>query len=161
MYCFSLFSVSLGQSVVYVHLPAFVISLGATLSDASGLVAIMGLANIISRFTSGLITNCELCSNLTLYVSSLAINGVLLYFTPVVALTSLGQVAVAASFSFFGNSYCAIMTPLAIQIVGLSGLSSASGILLLASGIGFLSGPPIAGEFTSQFHLHSIHLEAQ
>ena len=156
IYCFSLFTTSLGQSVVYVHLPAFVISLGATLSDASGLVAIMGFANIVSRFASGLVTNCGLCSNLFLFVSSLAMNGLLLYATPVIALTYLGQVAFAASFSFFGNAYCAIMTPLAIEIVGLTGLSTASGILLLGNGIGFLLGPPIAGKTLNYQALHFL-----
>ena len=57
----------------------------------------------------------------------------------------------ATLFSLLGNCYCAVMTPLAIELVGLQGLSAASGILLFGSGIGFLCGPPIAGNLLHFF----------
>ena len=145
LYSLSLMAVAVGQGAVYVHLPAFAISMGTSADKASNLLAVIGLANIVSRFLSGLITSGNTCGNLTLYNLSLGLNGVFLLCAPIMGQTYPGQVAMALLFSLFGNCYCAIMTPLAIEFVGLQGLSIASGLLLMASGLGWLCGPPLAG----------------
>ena len=52
LYCLNMIMVVLGQACVYLHLPAYAISMGTSPSKASNLLAAMGFANIISRFLS-------------------------------------------------------------------------------------------------------------
>ena len=67
-------------------------------------------------------------------------------FVCVLAATYGGQLAFSAFFGLYTGGQYALVNVLAVQFMGLSLLPSAFGVLVFLMGVGYVAGPPLAGQ---------------
>ncbi|KAK2154328.1 hypothetical protein LSH36_271g07064 [Paralvinella palmiformis] len=149
VFCLSIFLSGLGLSTVYLHLPAFAISKGSSKEEASLYVSVIGGVSIMSRIFTGLAGNDKNIDNVVLYLGTFGIAGICTLLFPYVGAVYWGRVVFSVAFGFYGSCFNVLLTPITIEIVGLSFLTTAFGAEMVLCGLGYLLGPPLAGNAKS------------
>ena len=145
IFCASIFISSLGLSSVYLHLPAFAISKGATKDEASFLISIIGGLSIMSRLFTGVAGNDKNIDNVILYIGTFGIAGIVTLLFPLVGDAYWGRISYSVFFGFYGSCFNVLLAPITVELVGLTFLTTAFGIEMVVCGLGYLLGPPLAG----------------
>lgn len=145
IFCCSIFLAGLGLSTVYLHLPAYAISKGASKEEASLYVSIIGGLSITSRIFTGLAGNDKNIDNIVLYLGTFGIAGVFTLLFPQVGHIYWGRVVFSVAFGYYGSCFNVLLTPITVELVGLTFLTTAFGVLMVLCGTGYLLGPPLAG----------------
>ncbi|CAD5122320.1 DgyrCDS10761 [Dimorphilus gyrociliatus] len=120
------------------------ITKGITKSDASLLISVIGISNVVSRITSGWLSDQIWVDCLTINVIALIIGGVATMLIPI-------------SHSFWSLSICSALfgmgiavfvssrSVIMVELLGLDKLTSAFGFVTMFQGISSFFGAPIAG----------------
>ena len=145
IFCASIFMFGIGLSALYLHLSAFAIASGASETEASFLITLLGISSIISRVFTGVAGNDNSIDNTILYIGAFGIAGISTMICPSFGTSSNGRMVYALFFGFYGSCFNVLLAPLTVEIIGLKNLSMAFGIEMVVNGVAYFIGPPIAG----------------
>ena len=138
---------TLGHSPASVMLPPLAIQHGVDPSRAAFLLSMMGVADIIGRLAIGVL--CDLRAlrkhRSYLYITSITISGVA-NIACAVSGQYLHYATYSVVFGLFAGSYNALTPVILADLLGAQRLASSFGLALLFQGVGFLLGPPTAGD---------------
>ncbi|KAG1686316.1 Monocarboxylate transporter 14 [Nymphon striatum] len=134
----------LGFFVPYVYIPKNAENKGIDPSLSVYLISVIGIANTFGRLMCGIMADKISNSSLILYTLSLILSGISLLIYPL-ANSMAGMAALCALFGFFISAYITLTPAILIDILGISKLPTAFGIVCLFRGIFSIIGPPAAG----------------
>lgn len=132
-------------AIILLHLPNFSVTKGSNKLQASFLILEIGVGSAVSRIFSGLAAGGEI-DPLLLKLGVLGVTGLLTIFFPLYSTYFWQQSIFAVLFGIYSGGLIAFMVPICLEIIGLSKLASALGLMYFAGGIGYLTGPPIVGK---------------
>ena len=136
--------VSIGMSMVLVHLPAYGGTLGFSDDASAMLLSTMGISNFVGRFAYGSSNQIPWVKAVGLYTAGFTIAGVLTVICPL--FTSYIALQVYASLFGFLTACFGCMLPLVIvDIVGADLITNGYGYVLLFMAFGTIAGGPVAG----------------
>ncbi|OXA42588.1 Monocarboxylate transporter 5 [Folsomia candida] len=150
------FFTMLGLFVPFIYLKGVATeSVGLTVSIATMLVSIIGIANTTGRVVAGYIADRPEINVLFLNNASVTIIGVATALVPF--LNSFNAlVAFACVFGLAMAFYASLRSILLVELLGLEKLTNAFGLTLLFQGIASILGTPLAGflyEATGAYHI--------
>ena len=154
-WCINLLLIVNGLSCIYLHFPAYAVSMGTSPDKAALLVMVMGLGNMAIRLILGFLTNNSKIGTFIAYIVTGFIAAIFLFAGPYISTSFVGQVFFACFFAAFGNGYSGLMGPVAIDMFGLEIFNLTFGIGMTLCGVGFIIGPPIAGalyDYTGSYY---------
>jgi len=142
IYCVILITFSFCFSVVLVHSVIHAIGLGMTPASAANILAIIGIAGIISRLAFGRLADIigmKLVLTLSFVLMSVAF----------LNLAMAGEIWMIYLFAaIYGISYAVfeiLMSPIMAELFGLSSLGTITGVSFAIGGTGFIFGPVVSG----------------
>lgn len=142
IYCVILITFSFCFSVVLVHSVIHAIGLGMTPASAANILAIIGIAGIISRLAFGRLADIigmKLVLTLSFVLMSVAF----------LNLAMAGEIWMIYLFAaIYGISYVVfeiLMSPIMAELFGLSSLGTITGVSFAIGGTGFIFGPVVSG----------------
>jgi predicted MFS family arabinose efflux permease len=136
---------SMSISAVYIHITAQVEMLTKVSREKSRVViSVIGIANFLGRLTQGALSGIKSVDIFTQYNVSYLIVGAVLFITPHVQFYAF-SLTFAAIFGFCIAPYVTLSQPIMVRLVGLENLTIAFGIFICMSGVGLMTGAPIAG----------------
>ena len=136
--------VSIGVSMVLVHLPAYGGTLGFSDDSSAMLLSTMGISNFVGRLVYGVINQLPWVKSVCLYIIGFTLAGALTVVCPV--FTSYVALQVYASiFGFLSACYGCILPLVIVDIVGAELVTNGYGYVLLFSAFGAMTGGPVAG----------------
>jgi len=130
--------------IPFTFLPDEATSSGVSISDASFLIAAIGISSSVGRISSGWLCDRSWCNPavLTTMVVALASIPLLLFST---ISNYILYLALSCLFGFLTGVWIAATSPLLVRVLGLSLLSPAFGLMTSIQGAAALTGPPLAG----------------
>lgn len=152
VYLICLFFQGVGLYSMYVHFPAYAWSIGVSEDYNAILMATMGAGSLACRIVVGIFTNGNQARTLFSFTFCSYVTAIVCISGPYLCYNYIGQFAFALMFSFFGNVYIALMSPIVIDLMGLERSVVTTGIALFVIGIGVVGGPPLVGE--NNFCMH-------
>ena len=81
--CFNNVLVTFGLSVIYVHLGSYGLSVGLSHKQATALFSVMGISNMIGRFSWGLLGQLPCVSGMSIYTGGFFLSSLAVAFIPV------------------------------------------------------------------------------
>uniref|UniRef100_A0A1B6D5R3 Major facilitator superfamily (MFS) profile domain-containing protein n=2 Tax=Clastoptera arizonana TaxID=38151 RepID=A0A1B6D5R3_9HEMI len=145
IFTLSNFCTSVGFCIPYVYIVAQALKKGISQKNSSYLLAIIGMANTVSRIILGYLSDKPWVNRLYVYNWCLTICGlssILSAFCYDFMTFSL----YATTFGFTIGAYVGLTSVILVDLLGLDKLTNAFGLLLLFQGIASLLGPPIGGK---------------
>ena len=142
----SYFTISLAISSIYLYLPDYFVQSGASHQIASFSISVSGIGSIISRVLSGFAANDPQIGGLMLLAGMAGISGILVIFVNILSLTTAGQLVYGALLGLYTGGTWAICGPVTLELLGTQNLATGYGFILMAVGIAYLIGPPVAGD---------------
>ncbi|XP_068248337.1 uncharacterized protein [Palaemon carinicauda] len=134
----------LGFYTPFVYLPAAAQEKGVDPEYSTFLISLIGITNTVGRVLSGLIADMPCVSALWVNNICIVMSGVCVFLTPLAS--SLGSfIALALFFGFFVSAYISLSSIILVELLGLSQLTNAFGLLILFRGSASMVGAPIAG----------------
>lgn len=133
-------------STILLHLPNISTTHGFSTHSAALLLTFVGLGSAINRILTGLTQGPGGLDPLLLNVGFLGISGLLTVLFPFYSSSYIGQIIFSFIFGIYSGGLIALVTPLIVNLFGLANLSMALGFMYFIAGIGYIIGPPIAGE---------------
>ncbi len=130
----------------YIHFPDYFLSKGASRSDITLMMTLIGICNSTSRLLCGVLANGVENAVLLVYMSASGLTGIILLLCPLLCSSHAGRMVFAVAFSLYGNALSALITPVTLELCSMEELSLAYGVELFIGGISGLVGPPFAGE---------------
>ena len=150
-FCISVMLATLGHSPASIMLPALAMQFNIKSKEAAFLLSITGIADIVGRVTFGVLCDVKLFkkNRQTLYVFAIFISGVANMFCGL-ASEYWHFVIYSCIFGLFAGSYNVLTPVILVDLLGVENLASSCGLALLFQGLGFLVGPPTAGNYNGQ-----------
>ena len=148
-FCFSILSWSTGLSVMTLYITDFYHHYGATKLEASFLTSLVGVGSFLSRILIGLAVSDGGLDGKVIYFGKYAILFVLTATVTTFGGRLYGKVVYSLFFGLYTGATWTLLSPITIELVGVSHFATAFGIEMLTAGIGFLCGPLMGGEFSS------------
>lgn len=147
-YVFFLSNVSM--NIIFLCLPTYTNSLGASGREMSLLYIVLGFFNMASRVLVGLGTNdtgkgTPLDKTCVLF-GSLSLQSIAILCFPWYSSTTAGRLSFAAIIGFYYGVQPSVTTPLTVDSVGLQRISPAVGMIMFGKGLGMVVGPPLASK---------------
>ncbi|KAJ9590108.1 hypothetical protein L9F63_016769, partial [Diploptera punctata] len=144
LFTVSNFCTSIGFNIPYVYLVAQAEERQLTTKEASMLLSVIGIANLIGRIILGYVSDKPWINRLLVYNVCLTICGLS------TALSALcydfySFAFYASVYGFTIGAYVGLTSVILVDLLGLDRLTNAFGLLLLFQGIASFLGPPIAG----------------
>ena len=133
-----------GFFVPFIFLPAHAISIGHSEADATFLISILGIANIVFRVACGWLSDQPWLDCLVLHNAALVAGGVGTILIPFYQPYWL-LVLYCLLFGLATACFASLRSVICAELLGLSRLTSAFGLSLLFMGVAALVGAPIAG----------------
>lgn len=131
------------SDVPYMYAADHAMELGHDSTNASFLLSIIGIFNMIGQVVFGYIGDLEV-NLLNIYATVSALAGVFVAFIPFVN-SFVGMCTSYALFGFCISVSFPLTTVLLVNYLGVARLTNAYGLLMLMQGIANLFGPPFAG----------------
>lgn len=151
---------NLSVSIVYVYLPSYSLSVGASLFDIQMIYLTMGVAGIMSKLLtgagSGKLRRGESLDKFCLLLGAYSISGSALCLLPSVSHSQLGRLICFYLVAFYYNVEPGLYVPIIVELVGLENLHMAMGLAMFLIGVGFIIGPPLAGKVFCCIALYSV-----
>ncbi|XP_017054587.1 monocarboxylate transporter 12 isoform X2 [Drosophila ficusphila] len=138
------FCTSIGFNVPYLYVATYADTLKLTKTDASHLIATIGVANTVGRIILGYISDKPWVNRLLVYNVCLTACGVSTAMVPLCH-DFQSLVIYCAAFGFTIGAYVGLTSVILVDLLGLDKLTNAFGLLLLFQGIASFIGPPIGG----------------
>lgn len=143
--CISVLCWSIGVSMVYLHLPYYVITLNTTPIQAAWIISAAGIGGFSSRFLSGLASNNDDIDDLLIYSGSFCVLGICTILFPLYAVTYIGQLFYGFALGVYSGSCYAVMNSINVSNFGINNMATSYGVEMFFCGSGMLLGPPLAG----------------
>ncbi|EDV32768.1 monocarboxylate transporter 1 [Drosophila ananassae] len=138
------FCTSIGFNVPYLYVAAYAEILKLSKSEASYLIATIGVANTVGRIILGYISDKPWVNRLLVYNVCLTACGVATAMVPLC--TNYQTLTLyCVVFGFTIGAYVGLTSVILVDLLGLDKLTNAFGLLLLFQGIASFIGPPIGG----------------
>ncbi|XP_016995684.2 monocarboxylate transporter 12 [Drosophila takahashii] len=138
------FCTSIGFNVPYLYVAAYAETLNISKTEASYLIATIGVANTVGRIILGYISDKPWVNRLLVYNVCLTACGISTAMVPLCHdYQSLAFYCIA--FGFTIGAYVGLTSVILVDLLGLDKLTNAFGLLLLFQGIASFIGPPIGG----------------
>lgn len=134
----------LGFYTPFVYLPSAAIEKGVEPEYATFLISIIGITNTVGRVLSGFIADLPCVSPLWVNNICIIMSGLCVFLTPF-ATSYTSFVALSLFFGFFVSAYISLSSIILVQLLGLSQLTNAFGLLILFRGSASMVGAPISG----------------
>lgn len=144
LFALSNFCTSIGFNAPYIFIVDRAIHFGIPDSQASFLLAVIGISNTVSRILLGYISDQPWVNRLYLYNVALTLCGIgtcgSIWFY-----SYSSQIFYAAVFGSMSGAYVGLTSVVLVDLLGMERLTNAFGLLLMFQGIASLIGPPICG----------------
>ncbi|XP_030568244.1 monocarboxylate transporter 5 [Drosophila novamexicana] len=138
------FCTSIGFNVPYLYVVSQAETLNIGKSEASYLIASIGVANTIGRIILGYIADKPWVNRLLVYNVCLTACGIATAMVPLCG--DFNSLLIYCSvFGFTIGAYVGLTSVILVDLLGLEKLTNAFGLLLLFQGIASFIGPPIGG----------------
>ncbi|KAK7079334.1 hypothetical protein SK128_021138 [Halocaridina rubra] len=134
----------LGFYTPFVYLPAAAQEKGIEPEYSTFLISLIGITNTIGRVLSGLIADIPRVNALWVNNICIILSGVCVFLTPF-ATTYTSFVVLSLFFGLFVSAYISLSSIILVDLLGLSQLTNAFGLLILFRGSASMVGSPIAG----------------
>lgn len=144
IFTWSLLFSQLAYLVPTFHLVARAKTLGIDMMDASYLVSVAGITEVVSQILSGWIADQNWTSKYHYHKSYLALCGVTNLLAPLATTFPL-LMTYTVVFAILSGGYLALILPVLVDLSGNSAVHRFMGLASFFVGIAVLSGPPIAG----------------
>ncbi|XP_046559490.1 monocarboxylate transporter 12-like isoform X2 [Haliotis rubra] len=141
----SLVCYSIAIATEYLFLPDFFIKQGSTFQESAFVVSTSGLGSIVSRILIGFALSDEKIGSATLYAS---LNGIIAIFTfmlPLFNTSSFLRILYGFILGLYSGGTWVLLNTLTLEILGIQDFATGVGAALFSCGVGYLTGPPIAG----------------
>ncbi|KAL1124162.1 hypothetical protein AAG570_001932 [Ranatra chinensis] len=144
IFTISNFCTSIGFNVPYVYIVPQAGERGIDASDASKMLAVIGVANTFGRIILGYVSDKPWVNRLHIYIIALSVCG---FSTALSAFCTsfYSFVVYSVAFGFTAGAYVGLTSVILVDLLGLDKLTNAFGLLLMFQGIASLIGPPITG----------------
>ena len=142
----SIFCTGVGLSSAYLHFIASAIKGGASESEASYTLSLIGIGSIVGRLITGCVGHLKYLPVSSLYTIQCLLTGVIISCFPLLVKTFIGRVSYSVLFGLIANGINTLYLPVTAHYVGIQHTLSAFGIQMLLCGLGFFVGPPLTGE---------------
>ncbi|NWY03305.1 MOT5 protein, partial [Nothoprocta ornata] len=126
------------------HLVARARTLGISSMDASYLVSVAGITEMVSQLLSGWIADRNWTKRYHYHMTYLALCGITNLLCPL-ATTFPWLMAYAVTFGIFCGGFLALVLPVLVDLVGVEKLHSYLGFSAFFAGIAAIGGPPLTG----------------
>ncbi|XP_076162612.1 monocarboxylate transporter 5-like isoform X2 [Ptiloglossa arizonensis] len=144
LFTFSNFCTSIGFYVPYVYVLPQAEEQGINKNDASYLLIVIGIANTLGRIVLGYISDKPWVNRLLIYNLCLTICGISTILSTVCRSFET-FILYSSIFGFTSGAYVGLTSVILVDLLDLTRLTNAFGLLLLFQGFASLLGPPIAG----------------
>ncbi|XP_046575402.1 monocarboxylate transporter 12-like isoform X2 [Haliotis rubra] len=144
VYVVSILFWSIGESSCYLHLPNYAASKGNSPTESSTLFTIMGIMNVISKILAGFAATDPAIGYYLLHMGMLGMGGLITLLFPLMSNQFYLQCIYAAIFGLQMGGPNSLLSPITIDLIGLSAIEVGFGMLMFSFGIGFLVGAPLA-----------------
>lgn len=141
--------------VVYVYLPDFALEHNVSDTDASMLISIIGIVNMLGEIVLGWAGDREEVNANIIYAICMGLCGVSVLMIPFFY-TYTWMSILSSAFGLFIAANYSLTSIILVNLVDLDRFTNAYGLLLLVQGIANLVGPPIAGltsDITGSYNL--------
>ncbi|KAH8398001.1 hypothetical protein KR222_009387 [Zaprionus bogoriensis] len=138
------FCTSIGFNMPYLYVAAQAETLDISKSQASYLIATIGVANTIGRIILGYISDKPWVNRLLIYNVCLTACGIATAMVPLCQ-DYASLLVYCSVFGFTIGAYVGLTSVILVDLLGLDKLTNAFGLLLLFQGIASFIGPPIGG----------------
>ena len=133
-----------GFAVVYVHLAAYAMTMGISVTQGAMLFSALGVANTIGRIVYGVIAYTTRIDHVLLYGFALATTGLVTMACPIIH-SYVGLLCSSVAFGLLSAGYGTLLAQNVIIFLSPELLSIGYGYIMVADAIGTLLGGPMAG----------------
>ncbi|NXE82479.1 MOT5 protein, partial [Cochlearius cochlearius] len=126
------------------HLVARARTLGISSMDASYLISVAGITEMVSQLLSGWVADQNWTKKYHYYAAYLVLSGITNLLCPLATTFAL-LMAYAVAFALFCGGFMALVLPVLVDLVGVRQLHSYLGFAAFFAGIAAIGGPPLAG----------------
>ncbi|CAI9732730.1 monocarboxylate transporter 13-like isoform X1 [Octopus vulgaris] len=137
------FLFSCAESTFHIMLPSYFMENGSTKAQVAQVFSFVGIVSAFSRFLTGLILNKNILSLTILFSVPSFLLAICSFFVPYFIQIYWGQLIYCLLFATFNFTVYALVNRICIVIVGVKGTAEAIGMLMLAWGLGSLTGSPV------------------
>ncbi|XP_054281981.1 monocarboxylate transporter 12-like isoform X2 [Macrosteles quadrilineatus] len=130
--------------VPYVYLAHNAIQMGFSETDASFLISVIGILNMVGEIFLGWAGDCAWVNAGLVYALSMALCGAVVSLIPLIYSYELLCV-VSGAFGLFIAANYSLTSIILVELITLERFTNAYGLLLLVQGVANLVGPPLAG----------------
>ncbi|XP_067670368.1 monocarboxylate transporter 12-like [Haliotis asinina] len=141
----SLLCFSIAIATAYLFLPDFFLKQGSTFQEGAFVISTSGLGSIVSRILTGFSLSDERIPGATIYAS---LNGLMAIFTfmlPLFSTSSFLRILYGFILGLYTGGTWVLLNTLTLEILGIQDFATGVGAALFSCGVGYLTGPPIAG----------------
>ncbi|XP_059687331.1 monocarboxylate transporter 5 [Gavia stellata] len=126
------------------HLVARARTLGISSMDASYLISVAGITEMVSQLLSGWVADQNWTKKYHYHVAYLVLGGITNLLCPLATTFPL-LMTYAVAFAVFCGGFMALVLPVLVDLVGVQKLHSYLGFAAFFAGIAAVGGPPLAG----------------
>uniref|UniRef100_A0A1B6C2J0 Major facilitator superfamily (MFS) profile domain-containing protein n=1 Tax=Clastoptera arizonana TaxID=38151 RepID=A0A1B6C2J0_9HEMI len=130
--------------VPYVYLADNAIEMGINETDASFLISVIGILNMIGEIALGWAGDKAWVNAGLVYATSMALCGAVVALIPIIKSYQVLSV-VSGAFGLFIAANYSLTSIILVEVITLERFTNAYGLLLLVQGVANLIGPPLAG----------------
>lgn len=134
-------------SICLIHFPNYVVTKGLATSEITVIMTVFSITNTTGRFLGALTVNQHKIYTITIHILALGCGGVLTLSFPFYSRLASSAYVYAGLAGLFTGIPNSLMTAITMNLVGVDKIASAHGLEYFFSGLGYVTGPPIAGKF--------------
>ncbi|XP_051495171.1 monocarboxylate transporter 5 isoform X2 [Apus apus] len=144
IFTWSFFFSHLAYFVPIFHLVPRARTLGISSMDASYLISVAGITEMLSQLLSGWVADQNWTKKYHYHVAYLVLSGITNLLCPL-ATTFPSLLTYSVAFAIFCGGFMALVLPVLVDLVGVEKLHSYLGFAAFFAGIAAIGGPPLAG----------------
>ena len=137
---------SAAEGMVYLMLPSYFISKGASSNEASKILSLIGICSTLTRPLMGFLANSNTADVFLLFLTPYGILGVFTLLLPFYVHLLAGKIIYGICFGLYNCSVYALLNKITLRITGMENMATAFGLEMLIWGITGILGTPLAGK---------------
>ena len=146
VYYWSVLFSSCGYPSVFIMLPKFATESEFTKTQATWLVSIVGISDLVGRIAFGFFSDFNVIEKKYGFMGSMLLSGVTCAIFPFVR-SFVGLAVCCSVFGLLGGSYIALTAVILVEALGVDKLPNAFGLSVLGQGIAMLISFPFIGKY--------------
>ncbi|KAL8620292.1 hypothetical protein ACOMHN_044971 [Nucella lapillus] len=151
------FGFSSALACYYIYLPDFLLRNHYDHLTASFVLSATGMGSIPARLLTGVASNDVNIESTTFFFGIHALAAVATFLVPCTVNSVAAQMILAVLFGIYTGSVWASYSPFLLELLGVRRVADGVGLYLFTMGIGYISGPPLAGNiYTLSNNFHHV-----